>query len=210
MLSNDVKLLAVFDTLEKRVSSLTLKQGEKGPKGDKGEQGSSGEKGDRGEKGLQGVAGAKGETGPKGEDGEAGISVVDVRVDFDNHIVVTLSDGNEIDAGEINIEGTASNYNVHMAGAGAITPPLPSITLINNSNYTTLFDPLEEVIKCTGTALQTITLHQNATQGQRKTIKRLGTGEVTVVGTIDGESSIQLGPDVSTQLIYIDGSWIII
>lgn len=40
----------------------------------------------------------KGEQGPQGEQG---VSIVNVETDEDNHLIVTLSDGTEIDAGEI-------------------------------------------------------------------------------------------------------------
>jgi len=208
MLSNDIKLLAVFDKLEARITKLTLKQGDRGIDGEQGKEGAVGKQGPKGATGDRGAAGVKGETGKEGKEGKVGVSITDVRVDFDNHLVVSFSDGRDVDAGEIRVESAESNYNVSMGGS--ITAPLPSISLITENAYTTLSGPLEEIIKCTGSTLQTITLHPAPTQGQRRTIKRLGTGTVTVVGTVDGETSTSLGVDVSIQLIYIDNSWIII
>ena len=199
MLSNDLKLLAVFDNLEKRidkVSTIVGETGQQGPKGEQGKAGSDGKQGPKGEKGQDGV------------DGADGVSVVSLTVDFDNHLVVELSDGTSLDAGEIRVEEGKGTYNVSMGGA--ISAPLPAVTLVTSNSYTTLQDPLEEVIKCTSSIPQTITLHPTPRQGQRKIIKRLGTGAVTVIGTVDGEPSTELGVDVSVQLIYIDDSWIII
>ena len=210
MLSNDIKLLAVFDALQKKIDKLTLKQGERGPKGDTGKQGPVGAKGEQGKQGPVGSKGDKGEEGERGKTGETGTSIVDARVDFDNHLVLSFSDGSELDAGEIRVDTDGAGSSVNVSMGGMITPPLPSVTLITETSYTTLSDPLEEIIKCTGSSAQTITLHPSPTQGQRRTIKRLGVGTVSVVGTIDGESSISLGVDVSVQLIYIDKSWIII
>lgn len=212
MVNSDVKLLAVLDKVEKKFASLSLERGERGLKGDRGDIGPKGEKGATGTTGAVGAtgaagpSGAKGDTGPKGD---KGISIEQVRLDFDNHLVITLSDGSEIDAGEINVSGGTSLQSVHMGGAGAITAPLPSITTIT-TDYTTLHAPLEEVIKCTNTAALTVTMHPAPTQGQRRTIKRLGTGDVTIIGPIDGETQITLGDDVSVQLIYITDEWIII
>ena len=208
MLSNDVKLLAVFTQLDAKISKLTLKQGDRGVQGEQGKEGKVGKQGPKGPAGERGAAGAKGETGEAGKEGKMGVSVVDVRVDFDNHLVVSFSDGRDVDAGEIRVETSESNYNVSMGGS--ITAPLPSVSIITENAYTTLSDPLEEIVKCTGLTAQTITLHPSPTQGQRRTIKRLGIGTVFLAGTIDGETSTELGVDVSVQLIYIDNSWIII
>jgi len=105
MVNSDVKLLAVLDKVERQFASLSLERGEQGLKGDKGDIGPKGEKGATGTTGAVGAtgkagpSGAKGNTGPKGDNG---ISIEQVRLDFDNHLVVTLSDGSEIDAGDVN------------------------------------------------------------------------------------------------------------
>ena len=207
MINADLKLLALYDNLERKISRISLT---KGDKGDAGKQGPKGERGEQGPQGIAGPAGPKGEKGsqgPEGKQGDTGVSVVDATVDFDNHLILTLSSGDSIDAGYINVDATQASYSVSMGGQ--IVNPIPSITTVTG-DYTTLFDPTEEIIKCTGSLPQTITLHPTPKQGQRKTIKRLGTGEVTVVGTVDNAISTELGVEVSVQLIYIDESWIII
>lgn len=83
------------------------------PKGDKGDQGPKGDKGDKGDT-IQGPAGRDGKDGINGYngkdgrdgidgkdglDGKDGVSVVNAKIDFDNSLVLTLSNGNEIDCG---------------------------------------------------------------------------------------------------------------
>ncbi len=70
-------------------------KGDKGDKGDQGEAGQQGPKGDKGDKGDQG------ETGQQGPKGDAGVSVVSTRIDENGHLICTMSDGTEIDAGKV-------------------------------------------------------------------------------------------------------------
>lgn len=81
----------------------------------------------------------------------------------------------------------------------------PYITT-ETGDYTTSGRVAHEVVKCTGSSAQTVTLHSNPTDGQRVTIKRIGSGAVTISGTIDGAASSSIGPGVGLQLIYIDDS----
>lgn len=100
MLSNDVKLLAVYDKLEKQIKALQLKHGVDGNDGADGIS-IKGEQGDRGHDGVghDGKQGAKGADGTDGDQGVDGVSITTVKIDFDNHLVIYLSDGTEIDAG---------------------------------------------------------------------------------------------------------------
>ena len=208
----DIKLLATIDYMDKKFKAVTTQKGDtgpQGPQGDKGDKGAEGSVGKKGSKGDTGAGGDKGDQGKTGKAGDAGTHIVDVSVDFDNRLTVYLSDGSEIDAGELNLN-TALGGSVNVAMGGSITAPLPSIALVTTS-YTSLTDPLEQIIKCTNSVPIIITMHPSPTQGQRRTIKRFGTGSVTVDGgTVDGELSTELGVDVSVQLIYIEDSWIII
>ena len=77
-------------------------QGEQGPEGPQGPAGEKGEKGDPGEAGPageQGPQGPAGQDGAAGADGQDGISIVSVAIGEDKHLMVTLSDGNVLDAG---------------------------------------------------------------------------------------------------------------
>lgn len=68
---------------------------EKGPKGDKGDKGLDGRNGKDGKDGRDGL------DGKQGEDGKDGISVSTARVDFDGSLIIVLSNGTEINAGEV-------------------------------------------------------------------------------------------------------------
>ena len=54
-------------------------------------------------KGDKGDTGEPGEPGEQGEPGDDGVSVSNVTVNASNHLIVTLSNGTTIDAGEINV-----------------------------------------------------------------------------------------------------------
>lgn len=95
-------MLTVFEQrlneMQKKVDTV------KALKGDKGEQGLTGPvgpKGSDGKTGKTGKAGAKGKDGKDGKDGEDGVGVVSASVDFDKHLVFTLTDGSTIDAGSL-------------------------------------------------------------------------------------------------------------
>lgn len=92
----------------KKVLSLPVgPQGKQGDKGERGEQGPAGRDGRNGIDGLPGLPGANGRDGKNGKDGRDGtdgVGVASVEVTFDNSLVVRLTDGNEIDAGQINVE----------------------------------------------------------------------------------------------------------
>lgn len=82
-----------------------------------------------------------------------------------------------------------------------------------STDYTSRAEVGHEVIICTNTSDITITLNPVHKDSDRVTVKRQSTGGVTVVGTIDGESSIILEPRYTApQLVYTDaaGEWSII
>jgi hypothetical protein len=91
--------------------------GEQGPKGPAGRDGKDGLNG------RDGVNGVDGKDGKDGVDGSDGISVVDARVDFDGGLVITLSDGSEIDAGQIFSPEVAQNIQIFKGGGGGTSLP---------------------------------------------------------------------------------------
>lgn len=112
--SLDIKLavIAMFlgktcEAYAERLAVLEARQLQKGDKGDKGDSivGPKGDKGEKGDTGPQGIQGPQGLTGPAGKDGKAGakgekgVSVVDAEIAADDHLVLKLSDGKELDAG---------------------------------------------------------------------------------------------------------------
>lgn len=118
---SNVKLLAVYKSLKSQVDNL---QGSQGPQGPTGPQGATGPMGPKGLDGVPGPVGPKGEPGPRGDEGpqgSEGISVVDAEIDFDNHLVLELSDGSEIDCGAIEPlwkDEQGNIVNLHLGGGG--------------------------------------------------------------------------------------------
>jgi hypothetical protein len=94
--------------------------------GKDGIQGPKGEKGDKGDRGADGYQGRDGKDGKDGEKGEQGVGVADARVDFDGSLVITLTDGTEIDAGEVLPLDTTEKLKVYFnnpaptGGGGAV------------------------------------------------------------------------------------------
>ena len=127
--TTDVKLSVVSLSLAKaigtsdtRIADLEARQLQKGDKGDKGDRGlpgkdavgKQGPKGDRGEQGQPGKDGKDG-VGKPGSPGKPGVSVVDAEIAVDDHLVLKLSNGGIIDAGELPKAEKASN-NVFVSG----------------------------------------------------------------------------------------------
>ena len=112
-----LQLAAVVGKLKKKVSELDSKadtvsklegpQGKQGPKGDKGNPGKDGLPGKDGRDGVDGKNGKDGKAGKDGKDGKDGkqgkdgVSVVDAYIDLDNSLVLKLSNGIEVSAGEL-------------------------------------------------------------------------------------------------------------
>jgi hypothetical protein len=131
------KLLVLAENigkLKKQVQELTTHAGTikklQGPPGIPGEAGKDGKQGPLGPQGPQGIPGMTGSqgpmgpsgpAGPSGKDGADGVSVVDAKVDFDNSLVLKLSDGTEIDAGQLNIGQSGGNVSVIQQYAGPTT-----------------------------------------------------------------------------------------
>ena len=103
--STEAKVSAIAVLLDKELPKLTEKvdtvkklkgeQGERGLQGDKGNVGRDGKDGKDGRDGKDGL------TGKDGKNGEDGVSVVNAKVDFDDSLVFTLSDGKTINVGEV-------------------------------------------------------------------------------------------------------------
>ena len=87
---------AVGNSIEKRVLSI-----QDGRDGADGKDGRDGKDGKSGRDGLKGDRGVDGQAGRDGVDGVDGISVVNAQIDFDGSLVITLSDGRELNVGEV-------------------------------------------------------------------------------------------------------------
>ena len=110
------------------------------PKGDKGDQGEKGEKGDTGDTGPQGFPGRDGKDGINGYDGKDGrdgidgkdgkdgldgVGVQNAYIDFDNSLVIVLTDGREINAGFLSQETKDNVVATFKQGAATINDLLP-------------------------------------------------------------------------------------
>lgn len=108
------KIESDLNTKLVELNNTPAKQGVAGPKGEKGRDGRDGKDGYKGQDGKDGV------DGQDGKDGSDGVSVTDAKVDFDGSLVITLSDGREIDAGTIVSLDVAKNiHSVQTAGTGS-------------------------------------------------------------------------------------------
>lgn len=111
------------------------------PKGDKGDQGEKGDKGDKGDIGPQGFPGRDGKDGingydgkdgrdgvdgKDGKDGVDGVGVANAYIDFDNSLVIVLTNGNEVNAGYLSQETKDAVIANFKQGAQTISELLPS------------------------------------------------------------------------------------
>jgi hypothetical protein len=122
--------------LQSKATEIQKLEGPSGPKGDKGDQGPKGEQGDRGLDGVNGKDGQDGKDGVDGQTGKQGISVVDAKIDFDGSLVLYLSNGDEINAGEVTTAQAENVYAMLKNGAASLNELLP-IQTGNSGKYLT-------------------------------------------------------------------------
>ena len=114
----DLSEYAKVEFVEEQIANIELKEGPagkdftfdmftleqlqmlKGPQGEQGPEGPQGERGIQGVQGPQGERGIQGERGDMGPEGANGVSVQNVVIE-NNHLMVTLSNGQVLDAGEM-------------------------------------------------------------------------------------------------------------
>lgn len=87
---------SVGTKLEQRIANI-----KDGQDGIDGRDGKDGEPGKAGKDGKDGRPGRDGKDGVNGVDGQDGVSVTNVFLDFDNSLVIELSNGRQINAGEV-------------------------------------------------------------------------------------------------------------
>jgi hypothetical protein len=119
---------AVGNSIEKRV--LSIKDGRNGADGKDGRDGKDGKSG---KDGLKGDRGVNGQAGRDGVDGVDGVSVVNANIDFDGSLVITLSDGRELNVGEVVSQDIAEKIKVisTMSTNAAIAVKEEGTTLTN-------------------------------------------------------------------------------
>lgn len=103
--SAEAKVSAIALILDKELPKLTENietvKKLKGEQGNRGLQGDKGDAGKDGKNGKNGKDGRDGSSGKNGKDGDDGVSVVNAKVDFDDTLVITLSNKKEINVGEV-------------------------------------------------------------------------------------------------------------
>jgi len=102
---------SVGNSIEKRV--LSIKDGRDGADGKDGRDGKDGKSGKDGLKGDKGDAGLD---GTNGIDGVDGVSVVNANIDFDGSLVITLSNGREINVGEVVSQDVVEKLKIITSG----------------------------------------------------------------------------------------------
>jgi hypothetical protein len=114
----------VAATIENRVANI--KDGQDGAAGIDGRPGKDGASGKDGRDGRDGVDGEKGADGVAGQDG---VSVTNAYLDFDNSLIIELSNGRNINAGEVLPPDIADrlkiiiNQGANGAGGGGASLP---------------------------------------------------------------------------------------
>ena len=83
-----------------------------------GRDGKDGKDGRPGREGVQGPMGPAGRDGRDGIDGVDGVSVTDAKIDFDGSLVISLSNGREINVGEVVAPDLAERIKVITNGGG--------------------------------------------------------------------------------------------
>ena len=113
----EADIRAKYDDLGNQITTRvnSIKDGVDGIDGRDGKDGKDGRPGRDGATGPMGPAGRDGRDGVDGEDG---VSVIDAKIDFDGSLVITLSNGREINVGEVVAPDLAERIKVITNGGG--------------------------------------------------------------------------------------------
>jgi hypothetical protein len=122
----------VANVLEKRI--ITIKDGRDGINGKDGRDGKDGKAGKDGINGKQGPQGPKGQDGLDGLDG---VSVANANIDFDGSLIIALSDGREINVGEVVSTDLQERIKVITSGGAGGGGGSGSVTSVAVSGGTT-------------------------------------------------------------------------
>jgi hypothetical protein len=164
-------------------------------KGRDGEPGRDGKDGKDGHIGVDGIQGPPGVPGQDGKDGEDGISVVNAFVDFDGGLTIVLSDGREINAGEVIPMDVAEKIKVITNGGGTSQSVLDSIASLQSQIDTLI--PSQ-----TGNSGKYLTT--NGTTTSWATVSGGGSGTVTsVAATVPAFLSITGSPITTSGTLAI-------
>jgi len=118
----------IEDRLTQKYNDIKDLSTKKGDPGRDGKDGLNGKDGKDGRDGVDGRPGVDGRDGKDGVDGSDGISVTNVYIDFDDKLVVELSNGQQIDAGYVNRVASDAVIQMFKQGQMSITELLPDQT----------------------------------------------------------------------------------
>jgi hypothetical protein len=186
---------------------LQGEKGEQGVKGDIGAPGKNGKDGKDGSKGLDGLNGKDGTDGIDGKDGVDGISVVDARVDFDGSLVLTLSNGTEIDAGKVSSEQVENVYAMLKNGAASLNELLP--TQAGNANKYLKTDGVNtswDTLDGSDINLASPPPIGSTTPAAGTFTTLTATGQTSLGGATDSESMRVLSPAATGTYIQVQSS----
>lgn len=191
--SAEAKIAGLAVLLDKellRLSEVVLNT--KKLQGPQGEQGFKGEKGDRGFDGTNGKDGSDGKDGKDGHEGKDGVGVQDAKIDFDGSLVITLTNGREINAGDVVPEGVADKIKVIKSGGG---------------NSQTVLDAIEDIQATIATYGTMATQNANAVAITGGSINGATIGATTastgVFTTLTATGQTSLGGDSSNPSLLV-------
>jgi len=209
--SPEAKIAGLAVLLDKellRLSEVVLNTKKlQGPQGEQGLQGPKGEQGDRGFDGTNGKDGSNGKDGKDGEEGKQGVGVQDAKIDFDGSLVITLTDGTEINAGDVVPMDTAEKIRVIGNGGGTSQYVLDAIEAINAviETYGTIATQDADAVAITGGAIDGTTVGATtATTGKFTTLiggaDQVNYGQLTGGATTKAVEFKSLGSDTNVAL----------
>jgi hypothetical protein len=113
----EADIRAKYDDLGQKITDRvnSIQDGRDGVDGSDGRDGKDGKDGRPGRDGKDGRDGMQ---GPAGLPGEDGVSVTDAKIDFDGSLVISLSNGREINVGEVVAPDLAERIKVITNGGG--------------------------------------------------------------------------------------------
>jgi hypothetical protein len=113
----EADIRAKYDDLGQKITDR-VNSVRDGVDGIDGRDGKDGKDGRPGRDGATGPMGPAGKDGVNGVDGEDGVSVTDAKIDFDGSLVISLSNGREINVGEVVAPDLAERIKVITNGGG--------------------------------------------------------------------------------------------
>jgi hypothetical protein len=208
----------VTTVLEKRI--ITIKDGRDGINGKDGRDGKDGKAGRDGKDGKQGIQGLKGQDGIDGIDG---VSVANANIDFDGSLIIALSDGRELNVGEVVSQDLAEKIQVISTmstnGAVGIKDEGSSIsTGVKNINFvgaavtaTNSGDDVTVTVSGGGSGTVTSVALSGGTTGLTVTGSPITTsGTITLAGTLavaNGGTGTASPAIVAGTNITVSGTW---